>query len=512
MWIATSEHTRAIDRRTTEEFGIPASVLMERAGLAVFDVLKEMLPEGGRITVFSGKGNNGGDAFVTARAALDAGFKVDSLVAADEADLSRDCALQLRIAQAHGLVPIFRSDARWDRKIEQLGGQDLIIDGLLGIGGKSAVRGSVKEAIEAINRSGVPVLAIDVPSGIDADTGEELGESVWALRTVTFGLPKPYLFEGIGLEHAGYWTVHEIGIPAVLLAGATNAILVDKDWVGCMMPERMRSAHKGDAGAVLIVAGSDAYRGAAVLSAIAAIRSGAGTVTVAAIPSVCAAVAAQVPEAILLVLPERDGHVDPAGAELVLGVNKVHAAVFGPGLGQGDDVQEFLARIWANWHRPCVVDADALNAVSSGVRLPDTEWILTPHPGEMSRLLQLSIAEIQSDRFQTVQHAAERFGGTVLLKGAYSVAAHPGQPIRVNSNGNPGLATGGTGDVLSGVLGTLLAQDLPPFCAAAVGAYWHGAAGDRCAEEIGPIGFSAGDVARALPQARAKIIKCCHAH
>jgi len=510
MWIANGEHSKRIDQRASEEFGIPAKVLMERAGLAVFDAVRELLPDSGRITVFCGKGNNGGDGFVVARLAKDHGYQVECLVAAEPDDLSKDAAGQYAVAKAQGVEAVFVSDARWLRKTECVGCRDLIVDALLGTGARAEVRGPVKTAIQAINRSGVPVVAVDVPSGIRSDTGEELGESVWALRTVTMGLPKPFLFQGIGLEHSGHWTVANIGYPSTLLNEPTESRLVDNDWVANLLPERMRSSHKGDSGSVLIVAGSAHLRGAATLCASAALRSGAGLVTVAAIPEVCDAVAANVPEAMFLPLPTENGVVSPEGAHLVLEFGqRVNSAVFGPGLSHEPAVLDFLRQTWSSWDKPCVIDADALTAVSQGVLLPNAECVLTPHPGEMSRLLKLTVAELQSDRFHTVEQAVNRFNQCVLLKGPYTQVGEAGQPIMVNHSGNPGMATGGMGDVLSGVIATLLAQDLPAYYAACCGMYWHGTAADLCADEIGSIGFSALDVTRTLPRARTKIVATC---
>lgn len=510
MWIATAEHSRTIDSRASEEFGIPAKVLMERAGLAVFDAVRELLPHGGKIGVFCGKGNNGGDGFVVARLAKESGFRVECLVAAEEQDLTPHAAEQMRIARMQGVDPIYFSDPRWQRRAGSLCCLDLIVDALLGTGAKCEVKGAIKEAIQAINKSGVPVVAVDVPSGISCDTGEELGESIWAMRTVTFGLPKPFLFEGLGLEHSGQWTVSEIGYPNVLLREPTEARVIDREWVANLLPERLRSSHKGENGNILIVAGSRAMRGAASLAAHAAIRSGGGLVTVAGVPDVCTAVAANVPEAILLPLPERNGVIAPEAASILLqNSSKHHAALFGPGLTQDPAILEFLDKVWREWTKPCVIDADALNAVSHGIRLPSAECVLTPHPGEMSRLLHLSIAEIQSDRFRTVRHAVDRYQQCVLLKGPYSIVGEPGQPMMVNQTGNPGMASGGMGDVLGGIVTTLLAQDLPGYYAASCGMYWHGAAADLCAMELGPIGYSASQVADHLPKARCRIITTC---
>lgn len=510
MWVANAEHIRNIDRRAGEEYGIPAKVLMERAGLAVFDAVRELLPQGGRIAVFCGKGNNGGDGFVVARLAKESGFGVLCLVASEEEMLTPDAAAQMQVVRMQGIDPIYYGDARWARKLECIASFDLIVDALLGTGAKCEVKGAIKEAIQAINRSGVPVVAVDVPSGVACDTGEELGESVWALRTVTFGLPKPFLFEGIGLEHSGYWTVSEIGYPNALLRESTHARMLDPAWVANLLPERLRASHKGENGSILIVAGSRNMRGAASLAARAAVRSGAGLVTVAGIADVCASVAANVPEALLMLLPEDSGTVSASAAHYLLEhQSKYHAAVFGPGLTQEPAILQFLDSVWRQWTKPSVIDADALNAVSLGVRLPDAECVLTPHPGEMSRLLHTSIAEIQSDRFRTVRQAVDSYHCCVLLKGPYSLVGEPGQPTLINETGNSGMASGGMGDVLSGIIATLMGQDLPAYYAASCGMYWHGAAADQCADEIGHVGYSASNVADALPKARSKIISSC---
>ena len=510
MWIAAAARCKEIDTRAREEFGLTTDVLMERAGLATFEAVRDLLPAGGRVAVICGKGNNGGDGFVVARLALEAGFGVDCLVAADEDSLSPDAKGRLAAARTAGLIPVFAGDERWPRKLDCLACKNVIVDALLGTGVSGCVEGTAGEAVKAINRSGVPVVAVDLPSGILCDTGEELGDSVWAVRTVTFGLPKPCLFQGTGLEHCGHWTVADIGLPRELLEQPTDMKLLDADWVGCMLPERTRASHKGDNGTVLIVAGSRRYPGAASLAARGALRGGAGLVVVASVPSVCAAVSAQVPEAVFLPLPEIDGVVCPEAADLVLeAAATADSAVFGPGLTTITSAQDFLARVWLSWHLPCCIDADALNAVALGVRLPKTDCALTPHPGEMGRLMHSSSAEIQAGRFGAAGRAAQAFGQAVLLKGAYSVIAAQGEPTLVNGTGNPGMAAGGMGDVLAGLVGTLLAQSLPPYYAVACGAFWHGFAGDLCAHKIGPIGFSASEVANALPAARATIVEEC---
>lgn len=500
-WIADAARSRAIDRRAAEEYGLLPRILMERAGLAVYEALKQMLPGSGRVAVICGKGNNGGDGFVLARLAREGGYCVECLVSHAEHELGEEAHEQARIARAQGLRPIFGDDARYARKLEELRHHDIIVDALLGTGATGELKDPVLGAVQAINGSGVPVLAVDVPSGIDTNTGEEMGESVWALRTVVLGLPKPFLFQGIGLEHAGHWSVADIGLPPALLDEPTGAKLMDRDWVGSLIPERLRASHKGDNGRVIIIAGSHRMRGAAVLSARAALGAGAGLVMVAGIDSVCDAVSAQLPEAMVIPLPERDGTISPSAVETVLEeMARCRAAVLGPGLSL--HAGPFLERLFPFLDIPTVIDADALTALASSSVMPRCECVLTPHPGEMSRLMHASIAEIQVDRFASVRRAVDRFQHTVLLKGPYTLVGDPDQPMLVNPTGNPGLATGGTGDVLSGIVGTLLAQDLPGYYAAACAVYWHGAAADLAAKHTGPVGYLAGDVAAALPAAR----------
>jgi len=510
MWIADAGRSREIDLLAQTEYGIPSAVLMERAGMVVFEAAAEFLPDRGRLTVVCGRGNNGGDGLVVARAAKSAGYDIECLVAAKEADLSDGARHQLAETRAFHLEPVFVDHPSYGRRLEMLGSRDLIVDALLGTGAGGEVRGPVEDAIRAINRSGVPVVSVDVPSGIHTDTGEELGESIWAMRTVTFGLPKPYLFQGIGIEHAGYWTVADIGFPPELLSEPTDARLLEPEWVGGLLPERFRASHKGENGSVLIVAGSQRMRGAAVLAARAAMRAGAGLITVASVESVCAAVAAHTPEALLLPLPESGGIVRPEAANLILDQRgRFHSALFGPGLTQEEPVMEFLDHVWREWDRPSCVDADALNCVAKGVALPAGECVLTPHPGEMGRLLNCTIGEVQSDRFRTVMTASTKFGKTTLLKGPHSIVGEAFQPMLVNCTGNPGMASAGMGDVLAGIVSTLLAQDLPAYYAAACGMFWHGAAGDVCAQRIGAVGFTALDVAENLPLARASITNTC---
>lgn len=510
MWIANADHCRQIDKRTSEDFGIPAKDLMERAGHAVLDALLEFAPPPAGLAIFCGKGNNGGDGFVVARLAKEHGYEAGCLVAATEDELQGLAREQMLLAQEHGICMVFADSEKWSKKLECVAHRDVIVDALLGTGANKEVQGPIREAIQAINRSGVPVVSIDLPSGIECDTGQELGESVWACRTVTMGQPKPCFFQGIGLEHAGYWTVANLGYPHDLLDESTEARIAEQCWIGHLLPERMRSSHKGDSGSVLIIGGSRTMPGAMTLVAQAALRAGAGLVTVASIPSVCDAVARHLPEVLLMPLKEIDGVISPDAADVIAERQDGYcAAAIGPGMTHEEPVQDFLNRLWSDWKLPSVIDADALNCVAAGVRLPRSECVLTPHPGEMGRLLKMSGAEIQCDRFGAVRKAASKFGKAVLLKGPFTLVAEPGEPTIVNASGNSGMATGGMGDTLTGIIATLIAQDLPGYYAAACGAYWHGLAADLCACEIGPVGYLATEVSTNLPAARVRILSSC---
>lgn len=509
-WIADRARCRAIDHDATAKYGVSVRTLMENAGSAVFEAASEMLREGGRLAVLCGKGHNGGDGFACARLAHEHGFSVQCLVAAKPGELRGQADEQRTLAQRAGVPVACVGSKEYEAGMADLDGFELIVDALLGIGADGDLQGPVLAAIQAINASDTFVLAVDVPSGIDCDTGRELGDAVWAMRTVTFGLPKPCLFQAEGLEKCGFWSLAEIGFPEALLAEPTDARLVDAAWVGDQLPERLRGSHKGHNGAVLIVAGSEGMPGAAVLAARAALRSGAGYVGVASIPSVLDVVARHLPEAVLVSLPDEGGAIGAdAAKQLLEDQERWDALVVGPGLSMRPSVPPFLAALLPTWTTPACVDADALNAVAEGCPLPPGPCVLTPHPGELGRLMGCDANTVQAARFETVRRAASQWGRTVLLKGAHSLVAEHGEPLWVNRTGNAGMAVAGMGDVLSGVVGTLLAQRLHPCTAAACAMYWHGLAGDLCAQETGPQGYTASEVADNLARVRATIVSAC---
>jgi NAD(P)H-hydrate epimerase len=508
MWIADTKRMRELDRLAASEFGLTDDELMERVGEALLQTISEAMLPDHEIIVLCGKGKNGGDGLVAARKLKQNGFDVGVIIAARESECR--CKTQLASLREAGIVPIFSNSNGFAKALESLTFADLIVDALLGVGAKGAARGAVAQAIAAINAADTRVLSVDMPSGIATDTGEELGEAVRAQLTVTIGLPKRFLFQGAGLTCAGEWHVETIDYPMALLATPTGCFLVGDEFIHSLLVSRPLDSHKGSNGHVLVVAGSGHMRGAAVLAAMGAVRSGAGLVTVAGVPEVVEAVSTALPEVLILPLASRDGFLLPEASDVLLQRQQTwSSAVFGPGLGQDANVRAFLHQTWADWKGPIVIDADALNAAAAGVPIPRTcPAVLTPHPGELARLLQTSVAEVQSDRFRSAKLARDQYEQTVVLKGSKTITAGLGMPLLVNDTGNPGMATGGMGDVLAGVIAGLISQGLSPDAAAPVGVHLHGMAGDLCEAEIGPIGYTASEVAQMLPRARAKLAEC----
>jgi ADP-dependent NAD(P)H-hydrate dehydratase / NAD(P)H-hydrate epimerase len=508
LWIATAEEIREMDR-LAQEAGVSVEQLMHEAGRALAACVLEEFPGAVHVAVVCGRGNNGGDGLVAARLLREHQREVRVLVAAYEHELTEHPRRELASLREPGVTPVFFGGAQWHTALEGLGRADVIVDAILGTGTRGAPEGVVADAIEAINQARRPVVAADIPSGILCDTGEAPGVAVRAVRTVTFGLPKPFLFQGEGLERSGDWTAAPIGFPEALLDAPRGAALAEVEDVARLLPVRTAGAHKGSEGHVLVAAGHRRMPGAAVLSAYAALRAGAGLVTIASTEEVCRMVAVHIPEAVLMPLPDEGGCLGRDASEILSReLARFDAAVFGPGLSTDPPARAFLERVWKDWKGPCVVDADALNLVAKGAALPSAPCLLTPHPGEAGRLLGSPPDEVQRDRFAAVRAVRDRFGQTALLKGAATLVLGEG-PVRVNPTGHAAMAAPGVGDVLCGVLASLLAKKLSPEHAATAGAYWHGLAGELAAQRIGPAGLLASEVADALPGARATIWATC---
>ncbi len=506
MRLVAASEMRAIEQVAIARLGVSSLDLMERAGRALAEAAARMARPGGRFLVLCGAGNNGGDGWVAARLLQPSG-RVRVLALVPPEALGGDAAVNAARALAAG-VPVepFHPAGRL-----AAAPADLVIDALLGTGLSRPADGRFAAAIGAIaeaRRGGSRVLAADLPSGLSSDTGRPLGPCVEADATVTFGLMKRGLALHPGVGLAGAVTVADLGLPAAAVDGVPEQCrLLEEPEARLLVPARHPEAHKGQAGRVLVLAGSPGKTGAAHLALTGALRGGAGLVTLAARQEVLPLALTGRPEAMSAALPG-EGPLGPDDLAALVPLARVaDALVIGPGLHRGAETGPLLRDLLVTAQRPAVLDADALNALA-----PEPAWlgtlgapvILTPHPGELARLCGLTIEAVQADRIGLAQARAAAWGVVLVLKGARTVVAAPGRPAAVIPTGNPGLATGGSGDVLSGLCGALLAGRLGPFEAACAAAWVHGAAADLLAERLGQRGLLAGDLGEAIGQVWAR--------
>ena len=464
---------RELDRIAIQDLGISGFELMSRAGAAVFQCIRKQWPDAQSIAVFCGSGNNAGDGYIIAGLALAAGLKVSVYSLAEPENLNGDALTAYRnYSEAKGSTRPFQSDELIDA--------DVIVDALLGTGLDRPVTGLYALAIALINQSPAPVVAVDSPSGLNADTGTVMGCAVKAACTVTFIALKQGLFTGQAADYCGEIFYAALAVPDTVFKTVTpSAVRVEQ----ASLPRRNRCTHKGDYGHVLIVGGDSGYSGAARLAGEAALRVGAGLVSVATRPEHAAVMN--------LGRPELMCHGVETAGQLAGLLKKADVVVIGPGLGQSDWAKAlFLATIKAQ--KPLLIDADGLNLLALSPAT-NPNWILTPHPGEAARLLQCSNAKIQQDRFAAVAAIQASYGGITVLKGAGSLIASS-DTMAVSTTGNPGMASGGMGDVLAGVIAGLLAQGFPLKNAAQQGVYHHGRAADLAAEKDGENGLLASDL------------------
>jgi hydroxyethylthiazole kinase-like uncharacterized protein yjeF len=478
----TVAQVRALDRYAIETLGVPDYTLMKRAGEAALRVLRARWPAARRIVIVCGGGNNGGDGYVLARFARAAGLTV-SVLSAVPVEMLRGAAQQAAqdFKASGGQVRPFVAAL--------LSEGEIIVDGLLGTGLTSPVRSETAEIIEAINAAERPVFALDVPSGLDSDRGAPLGAAVRAASTVCFVGLKLGLFLGDGPDFAGsvFFDDLEVTPPAVPEFRPRLERIVESE-VSAALPPRARAANKGDFGRVLLVGSGPGMAGASRLAGEACLRVGAGLVTVAMAPDNLIAIAAGCPELIC--------HAVTRAEELDGLLKSADVVAIGPGLGRTDWARALWDRVLRT-DKPLVVDADALNLLAESPRR-HARWILTPHPGEAGRLLGTSAAAVQSDRLAALDTLVERYGGTVVLKGAGTLVATAGDTPGICERGNPGMATAGAGDVLTGTIAGILAQCRDPARAARIGVWVHAMAGDSAARSGGERGLIAGDIAREL--------------
>ncbi len=510
MHLLTAEEMQKLDQTTINGLGIPGVVLMENAGLQVVEAIYRMIgdPKGKTVTIFAGKGNNGGDGFVVARHLLNAGAEVKVMLLADVKDISGDAKVNLDILQAMGqkIYPLVNPNNLNIVKLAMVY-TDLIVDAIFGTGFKGAVPEHIGNVIEIINSSGKPVISVDIPSGLEANTGKVHGACIKANMTVTFAHAKLGLVIQQGPEYAGELTVADISIPPGLVdTQGIRRFLITPEIIKKIIPVRRYEGHKGTYGRVLVVGGSEGLSGAAVMASNAALKAGAGLVTLAVPEGLHALMEVKLTEVMTRPLPQtREVSIDVEALPLVQELlNAADVLALGPGMSTNESSVEFVRQLLPALEKPAVIDADGLNALSGAVDLLKecpAQLILTPHPGEMARLLGIKTEEVQNNRIEVVLEASKNWGTVLVLKGYRTLVASPDGMLYVNPTGNPGMASGGTGDVLTGIIAGLLAQGLTPLEAAVSGVYFHGLAGDLAAGEIGMMSLVAGDVLEFLPQA-----------
>ncbi len=503
---------KACDRTAIEEYRIPGTVLMENAGLQVLDVIHEI--NGGdaplSTAVVCGGGNNGGDGFVVARHLCNLGREAVVYFLGDADRLSGEARLNYEIAAAFGVQIVHVGDQDLPAMAATLAPFEFIVDALLGTGIQGAVRGPAALMIAAMNESATPIVAIDLPSGLRADSGSVDGEVVRASATVSLAALKACHVLAPASEYCGAVSLADISLPARLIDEAEAGLLLTEPGdVAAALPWRAAEAHKGTCGRVLVIGGAPGTAGAAALAARGALRSGAGLVDVVCPVSAYELIGAAAVEALVHPMPSAaDGTLHATAQDLAELMTAASAAVIGPGLGVGAHVGSLVRELVTSAALPLVVDADGLNTLEGELEIvaeATAVRVLTPHPGEAGRLLGCDTSHVQADRPAAARQLADRSGAIVVLKGYRSLIAAPGRATVVNPTGNPGMATGGTGDVLAGVIGALLGQGLDPFQAAWVGAWLHGAAGDAVAAQVGEISMTAGDLAAGLPAAFAAV-------
>jgi len=514
MRLVTAAEMRELDQEAMSRFNIPGLILMENAGISIVNAIVDRLwdgdPKGKKIFIIAGPGNNGGDGFVVGRHLFNMGAAVKILITAPKGSYRGDAAENLKIISSMGIsCQVFEAKMLQEIGVE-LAHADLVLDALFGTGFRGKAREPLASLIRLVNETGKPVVAVDLPSGLEADTGCVAGECIRAVMTVTMGMPKIGLYLHPGVQYAGEVLVGDISFPPELKKEeGGDCYLVDEKMVAKALPVRLPEQHKGDFGHVMVIGGTKGYTGAAALAGNAALRCGAGLVTVIVPEQVYPIAAVKLTEVMTYPASGSSGGGFAPGACDALHdlLKRATVLAVGPGLGQDEGTVAFLEELLTRTNLPVVLDADALNILAhnrwllTDARFEEhrKNWILTPHPGEMARLCEKSVSEVQTDRIRVAVQASREWGTTVVLKGACTVIASPGSAVYINPTGNPGLASGGTGDVLAGTIAGLLAQGLPQVEAAFSGVFIHGLAADRIAAQKGMAGLVAGDLAEEIP-------------
>ena len=508
MYLVTAQEMQAMDRQTIESFGLPGRILMENAGRGATQVLLEQFPglEQKKIAVVAGRGNNGGDGFVIARYLKHKNLNVTVFLLAAQKDVKGDAAANLKLLEplAVPIMEIPNKTAFSKYKTDWMH-QGLWVDAILGTGLKSDVKGYFKDIIELINHSKKPVFSVDIPSGLNSDTGQPCGVSIQSRVTATFAYAKTGHVLFPGARYTGKLEIIDIGIPPHIAdAVGPRQFLLTPDAIQSAQSPRQPDIHKGTTGHLLVVSGSPGKTGAAAMTAMSAVRSGAGLVTLGIPRSLNSILETQAIEAMTWPLPETvDGVLDESAFDQIMSqLSDKKCLAIGPGVGQARETKKLIHRLVQQSPIPLVIDADGINNLSGNTQLLkkcQVPIILTPHPGEMARLNDTSPREVQKDRINAARNFATEFNVHLVLKGARTVIAHPDGRVFVNPTGNSGMASGGMGDVLTGVIAGLITQGYTPESAAHIGVYVHGAAADSLAKNYAPYGYLATEVMNAIP-------------
>jgi NAD(P)H-hydrate epimerase len=508
MLVATAQEMANLDRETIERIGIPGIVLMENAARGAASFFLEVLPDllERRITVVAGSGNNAGDGFVLARLFWNKGADVRVVCLRSPMQLKGDALTNFRILEKLEVpIEVWDEGNPFEEQADSILESDAIIDAILGTGLKSEVKGLYRQIIDCINNSDIPVLAVDVPSGLDAGTGKPLGSAIRAMATATFGLVKIGHLVSPGEEYTGRLCVVDIGIPrSVVEAAGIKRYWLDHDHVSEWLTPRDANTHKGHAGHVAVLSGSPGKTGAATLICQGAARVGAGLVTLMIPSSLNPILEVKLTEAMTYPIVETAEHTPAEAAfdqimEFLKGKNVL---AVGPGLSLHAETQRLIRRLVIEAPCPVVLDADALTALSDQPELltqAHNPPVLTPHPGEMARLIHGSTKTVQDNRLEVAAEFSQKHGVILVLKGSGTVIAAPDGRLAINSSGNPAMASGGMGDTLTGMIAGFIGQGFEPFHAACLGVYIHGAAADQCIGGIASRGLIASDILEEIP-------------
>lgn len=513
MKAVSADTMQKVDKQTITEYGISSLHLMENAGRScVEEIMAEFGMTGRSAVIMCGKGNNGGDGFVIARLLIQKGWAVTVIIFADHERITGDAAVNLSKLPESVITYCADKSRLAVLQPEEIFKVDVIVDALLGTGLTGDVSGMYLDVIALVNASGRPVVSVDIPSGIHGTTGQVMGGAVRSDMTVTFAAAKLGNILYPGAEYSGRVVVADIGIPEKVMEAAPGYEFLNMDAIRPILRRRDRQAHKGRFGHCLIIAGSPGKTGAAALAANSAVRAGSGLVTLAAAESIHSILEIKTTEAMTVPLPDSGcgclSQISFPAIEPLLGGKD--AVAIGPGVGSSPGTYALIQNLVESVTLPLVIDADGLNALAEDIailhRKKTRQMVLTPHPGEMSRLLGTAIIDIEAARIPVAVEFARTYGVYLILKGARTIIASPDGTVAVNGSGNPGMASGGMGDVLTGIIVSLLGQGYPAWDACRAGVFLHGLAADMVAGEKGEIGINATDVLEKLPFAYNKLL------